>query len=222
MDIVVLASGRGSNFVALLSAQRDGSLPVRIVELISDRPGAPVLAIAADAGIDTHVIDPSAFGERAAFDRALFAHLARLCPELVVLAGFMRILPAHELAAWQGRMINIHPSLLPRHPGLHTHRRALEAGDRRHGASVHYVSAEVDGGALISQVVIDVEPGDTPGLLAARLLPHEHALLVASVGLIARGRVRWGGDRPLFDGRPLRTPVQFAIDPCTGRMSCPA
>lgn len=215
MDVVVLASGRGSNFSALLTAQESGELPIRIVELVCDRPEAPVLAIARAANVPTHVLDARRFTERSDFDRALFARLTTIDPALVVLAGFMRILVAPELRSWEGRMINIHPSLLPRHAGLHTHRRALEAGDRRHGASVHYVSAEVDRGALISQVAIDVEQADTPASLARRLLGHEHALLVASVGLIAHGRLRWLQGEPLLDGVPMRAPLQLVIGSTT-------
>ncbi len=212
LRIAVLASGRGSNFAALVEACRDGRLPIDIVELICDRSSAPVVGVADAAGIAHVVLDPQDYHDRAEFDRALFARLDALDVTLVVLAGFMRILPARALEAWHGRMINIHPSLLPRHPGLHTHRRALDAGDREHGASVHYVSAEVDQGALIAQVMIGVERHDTPASLAARLLGHEHALLVASVNLIARGRLCWSAHGPLLDGERLCGPLRLCSD----------
>lgn len=212
MDVVVLVSGRGSNLDALLAAQRDGTLPIRITAVLSDRPAAPALAIARNAGVPTHTFDAAAFDDRVEFDRALFAHLHSLAPQLVVLAGFMRIIDASVLAPWLGRMINIHPSLLPKHAGLHTHRRALEAGDREHGASVHFVTAELDSGPLIAQVAIDVYVDDSAASLAARLLDHEHDLLVASVGLIASGRLRYTIDGPQLDDRTLLASLRLIAD----------
>ena len=212
MRIVVLASGRGSNLAALLAAQAAGQLPVSTCAVISDKSGAGALAIASDAGIPVRVLDPAEFSDRAGFDQALFAAAAEFKPELIVCAGFMRVLGAAALAPWLGRVINIHPSLLPKYPGLHTHRRALQAGDSQQGASVHYVSAEVDGGPLIAQVAIDIRAGDTAARLAERLLPREHALLIASIGLLASGRIRYHEDAVLLDGQPLDAPLQLGDD----------
>jgi len=212
MDVVVLVSGRGSNLEALLAAQRDGTLPIRITAVLSDRPAAPALAIARSAGVPTHTLVPAHFDNRVEFDRALFADIASLAPQLVVLAGYMRIIDSSVLTPWVGRMINIHPSLLPQHAGMHTHRRALEAGDPEHGASVHFVTAELDSGPLIAQVAIDVLVDDDVASLAARLLPHEHDLLVASINLIASGRLRYTVDGPQLDALALLAPLRLIAD----------
>lgn len=212
MRIVVLASGRGSNLAALLAAQAAGHLPVSICAVMSDKSEAGALAIARDAGVAVRVLDPAEFADRAGFDHALFAAVAEFAPELIVCAGFMRVLGADVLAPWLGRIINIHPSLLPKYPGLHTHRRALKAGDRQQGASVHFVSAEVDGGPLIAQVAIDVCTGDTPAQLAERLLPREHALLIASIALLANGRIRYHEGAVLHEGQVLDSPLQLGDD----------
>lgn len=212
MEVVVLVSGRGSNLAALLAAQRDGTLPIRITAVLCDRPAAPALAIARDAGVPTCTLDAAEFDSRVEFDRALFAHISSLAPQLVVLAGFMRIIDASVLTPWLGRMINIHPSLLPKYSGLHTHRRALEAGDPEHGASVHFVTAELDGGPVIAQVAIEVHEDDNTASLAARLLAHEHDLLVASVGLIASGRLRYAIDGPQLDDHALLAPLRLIAD----------
>jgi phosphoribosylglycinamide formyltransferase 1 len=207
--IVVLASGRGSNLEALIDAQHDARLPISIVAVFSDKANAPALEIARAAGIAAVHVDPRAFGSRRAYDEALFAAIAGSSPDLIVLAGFMRILDPAAFAPWLGRIINIHPSLLPKYPGLHTHRRALEAGDRLHGASVHFVSAELDGGPVIGQVRLEIGAGETPDSLARRLLPREHRLLVACVRLLASGRVRWTADGVHLDGLPLARPLQI-------------
>lgn len=209
MRIVVLASGRGSNLEALIDAQRDARLPISIVAVFSDRADARALEVARAAGIAAIHLDPRAFGSRREFDEALFAAIAGARPDLVVLAGFMRILDPAAFAPWLGRIINIHPSLLPKYPGLHTHRRALEAGDRLHGASVHFVSAELDGGPVLGQVRLDIRAGDTPDSLARRLLPQEHRLLVACAALLASGRVHWTTEGVHLDGLPLARPLQL-------------
>ena len=211
-DVVVLASGRGSNFAALLDAQRRGELPIRLRALLSDRPAADALARARKAGIDAVALSPADFPDRATFDRALFARAAAYTPDLIVLAGYMRVIDTGVVNQWHGRMINIHPSLLPKYPGLHTHARALEAGDRVHGASVHFVTAQLDGGPVIAQVEMPILSDDSPATLAARLLPLEHRLLVASVDLIARGRIALGRDGVEFEGVPLATPLRLQID----------
>ncbi|MGH8091185.1 MAG: phosphoribosylglycinamide formyltransferase [Rudaea sp.] len=210
-DVVVLASGRGSNFAALLEAQRQAAMPIRIRALLSDKPAAPALARAREAGIEAMALSVTDFPDRAAFDRALFARAAEFHPDLIVLAGYMRVIDVAVVNAWRGRMINIHPSLLPKYPGLRTHARALEAGDSRHGASVHFVTAQLDGGPVIAQAELPILPGDTPEALARRLLPLEHRLLVASVDLIARGQIVLGNGGVELDGAPLATPLSLQI-----------
>ena len=212
MRIVVLASGRGSNLEALIDAQRETRLPITIVGVLSDKADARALEIARAAGIAAVHVDPRAFGSRREFDEALFDAIAAARPDLVVLAGFMRILDPAAFEPWLGRVINIHPSLLPKYPGLHTHRRALEAGDRLHGASVHFVTAELDGGPVLGQVRIEIRPDDTPLSLAERLLPQEHRLLVACVALLAGNRLRWAANGVHLDGAPLDRPLQLDED----------
>jgi phosphoribosylglycinamide formyltransferase-1 len=211
-DVVVLASGRGSNFAALLDAQHRGDLPVRIRALLSDKPAAPALARAREAGIDAVALSAADFPDRAAFDRALFARVADYAPDLIVLAGYMRVIDTAVVDAWRGRMINIHPSLLPKYPGLRTHARALEAGDTIHGASVHFVTGELDGGPVIAQVEMPILHGDTPESLARRLLPLEHRLLTASVDLIARGHIVLRKSGAELDGAPLAEPLKLQSD----------
>ena len=212
MRVVVLASGRGSNFAALAEAQRRGELPISLCALLSDKRTAPALLLAENAGVAAIAIAPREFPDRASFDRALFARVAEFEPDLVVLAGYMRVIDPHVIAPWRGKVINIHPSLLPKYPGLHTHARALAAGDAAHGASVHFVTAELDGGPVIAQVELPVHAGDTPESLAARLLHLEHRLLVASVGLIAHARVKLGARSVEFDGRELDAPLRLQAD----------
>lgn len=186
----MLASGRGSNLKALLDACRDGRLAAGIVAVFSDRADAGALAIARDAGIPAIHLAPKAFADRQAYDEALFSAVDNTRPDLIVLAGFMRILSPGVVAARAGRIVNIHPSLLPKYPGLHTHRRAIAAGDAEHGATVHWVIPDLDAGPPIAQVRLPILPGDTPETLAGRLLPLEHALLVETVAGIAADRSR--------------------------------
>jgi len=187
--IVVLASGRGSNLAALIRATQDGTVPADIAGVFSDKRSAGALAIAEAAGIPAFAFAPKSYADRAAFDDALFAAVDAMAPDLIVLAGFMRILSPAVVARHAGRMINIHPSLLPKYPGLDTHRRAIDAGDSEHGASVHWVIPELDAGAVIDQVRLRIDSDDTPESLAARLLPLEHALLVRSVAALASGEL---------------------------------
>ena len=212
ISIVILASGRGSNFAALLAAQQRGDLPIRIRALLSDKSAAPALDIARAAGIGAIALSPRNFSDRAAFDRALFARAAEFRPDLIVLAGYMRVIDAAVVNEWHGRMINIHPSLLPKYPGLHTHARAIEAGDGVHGASVHFVTAQLDGGPVIAQAQMPILGGDTPDTLAARLLPLEHRLLAASVDAIARHRIALGTHGVECDGKPLVAPLCLQAD----------
>jgi phosphoribosylglycinamide formyltransferase-1 len=205
--IAVLASGRGSNLAALLAARERGELPVEFVLVGSDKTGAGALRMAEAANIPTLALDPRSYPDRRTFDLDLFDRITASGAELLVLAGFMRILDGDALMPWVGRMINIHPSLLPKYRGLHTHRRALEAGDTEHGASVHFVTAELDGGPVIAQARIAIEPEDDEQRLADRLLPLEHRLLPAVLGLLAGQRLRWDGQGPSFDDQPLLTPL---------------
>lgn len=209
LDVVVLASGRGSNFAALIAAQNRGELPIRIRALLSDKRTAPALLLAENAGVEAVALAPREFANRVSFDRALFARAAEFEPGLIVLAGYMRVIDTAVIEPWRGKVINIHPSLLPKYPGLHTHARVLEAGDAVHGASVHFVTAELDGGPVISQVELPVRAGDTPESLAERLLHLEHRLLVATVGVIARGRATLGAHAVQYDGRALIKPLRL-------------
>jgi len=209
LRVVVLASGRGGTFAALLAAQQDGRLPIEIVALLSDKRTARVLTVAESAGIATVALRPRDYPDRASFDRALFARVADFTPDLVVLAGYMRVIDSSVVGEWRGRMINLHPSLLPKYPGLQTHERALAAGDDLHGASVHYVTAELDGGPLIAQVRMPVVAGDTAETLAARLRPLERQLLIRVVELISQGRLALGAATVEFDGHALVAPLRI-------------
>jgi phosphoribosylglycinamide formyltransferase-1 len=209
LRIAVLASGRGSNLAALIAARDAGTLPVEFVLVASDKADAGALRLAEAAGIPTLALSPKGYPERRAYDLDLFGRIAASGADLLVLAGFMRVIDGAALAPWAGRIVNIHPSLLPKYRGLHTHRRALEAGDVEHGASVHFVTAELDGGPLIAQARLAVETGDDEDALAARLLPLEHRLLPAVVRLIAARRLALGADGVTLDGHPLARPLRL-------------
>jgi phosphoribosylglycinamide formyltransferase-1 len=209
--IAVLASGRGSNLQALLDATASGDIRARLVGVFSDKPDSGALAIAAGAGLPAVARRPRDYPGRDAHEAALFDDIEAVQPDLIVCAGYMRIIGATALRRFEGRMINVHPSLLPKYPGLDTHARALAAGDREHGASVHAVTPELDAGPLLSQVQLAVAPGDSAETLARRLLPREHALLVATVRLWAQGRLQLGAV-PAFDGQALRAPLQLLAD----------
>ena len=212
MRVVVFASGRGSNLAALIEAQRRNDVPIRIVGVFSDHADCGAISLAQAAGIPVCTLDARDFPDRAQFDQDTFSRVADWQPELIVLAGYMRILDAGAIAPWHGRIINIHPSLLPKYPGLHTHKRALRAGDSTHGASVHFVTAELDGGPLIAQASVDVQANDTAEKLAARLLPHEHRLLVACIRALATGELRWSDCGIQFRGSRLHMPLLLAAD----------
>lgn len=203
-NIVVLLSGRGSNLAALLAAaEREGwgdTLDVRIAEVISNVPTAAGLAVARAADVPTLVVDHTAFDSRAAFEAALATAIDAHAPTLIVLAGFMRVLTPPFVVRYAGRLVNIHPSLLPAFPGLNTHRRALAAGVRVHGATVHFVTPDVDSGAIIAQAVVPVLPEDDESTLAARVLEQEHRLLPRAVRLVLEGRVRCVGERVALHG----------------------
>ncbi|HEY4560192.1 MAG TPA: phosphoribosylglycinamide formyltransferase [Lysobacter sp.] len=210
MRLAVLASGRGSNLQAILDAIGDGVLDASVVGVFSDRPKAQALERARGAGIPAIALRPADFDTREAFDTALFDAIAAVQPDLVVCAGYMRLLGAAQVAAWHGRMINIHPSLLPLFKGLRTHEQALAAGALEHGASVHFVTAELDGGPVIAQARVAVVPGDDATSLALRVLDREHPLLLATLQLLVARRLRLDGASVEFDGRPLRQPLQLA------------
>ncbi|MGB8181800.1 MAG: phosphoribosylglycinamide formyltransferase [Stellaceae bacterium] len=198
----VLISGRGSNLQALIDACAAQEFPAEIVLVISNRADAQGLERAARAKIPTRVLAHRDFANRDAFDAALDAALKEARIELVCLAGFMRILGARFIDAWHDRTVNIHPSLLPEFPGLDTHARALAAGVKRHGCTVHFVRNEVDNGPIVVQGSVPVLPGDDAGTLAARVLAIEHRAYPLALRLIAEGRVRVLHDSVEVDGRP--------------------
>ena len=202
-DVVVLLSGTGSNLQALIDSNDVKDSPARIRAVISNRADAYGLQRAKDAGIDTRVLDHKAFEGREAFDAALIKVIDEFKPKLVVLAGFMRILSAEFVRHYQGRLLNIHPSLLPKYKGLHTHQRALEAGDGEHGCSVHFVTEELDGGPLVVQAVIPVESDDSPHSLAQRVHAQEHRIYPLAVRWFAEGRLSLDEQGALLDGQLL-------------------
>ena len=199
-SIVILLSGRGSNMASLLKAVADGSLPVRVAAVISNRPEAPGLATAAAAGVTTQVLDHQGFASREDYDTALAALIDTFSPDVVVLAGFMRILTPGFTQHYAGRMFNIHPSLLPAFPGLHTHQRALDAGCRLAGATVHFVTAELDHGPIVAQGVVAVADDDTADSLAAKVLRVEHQIYPQAVRWFVEGRLTLAGQRVQVDG----------------------
>lgn len=197
----VLISGRGSNLAALIMAAQAPGFPARLALVLSNEPAAGGLAHAAAAGIPTAVV-PHRGRPKADFEAALQAALEAAGIELIALAGFMRVLSPGFVQRWAGRTINIHPSLLPAFPGLDTHERALAAGVRLAGCTVHFVSAEVDGGAIIGQAAVPVRPDDTAASLAARVLAAEHRLYPACLALVANGQVRLEGGRLEWSATP--------------------
>jgi len=202
-DVVVLLSGTGSNLQALIDSTRTGDNPVRIAAVISNRSDAYGLQRAREAGIDTRSLDHKAFDGREAIDRALIELIDAFNPKLVVLAGFMRILSADFVRHYAGRLLNIHPSLLPKYKGMHTHQRALEAGDSEHGCSVHFVTEELDGGPLVVQAVVPVESDDSAQTLAQRVHAQEHRIYPLAVRWFAEGRLILGDQGALLDGQLL-------------------
>ncbi|MCJ2107599.1 phosphoribosylglycinamide formyltransferase [Methylobacterium sp. E-041] len=197
--VAILISGRGSNMVSLIEAAKAPDYPAEIVLVLSNRPEAGGLAHARSVGIPAHAIDHTTFSDRATFDAALDAELRAAGVELVCLAGFMRIFSAGFAEAWAGRMINIHPSLLPLFKGTHTHAQALAAGVRLHGCTVHYVVPELDAGPIVAQAAVPVRSGDDPDSLAARVIVQEHRLYPAALALVAGGRARLEGERVVID-----------------------
>ena len=210
--IAVLASGRGSNLQALLDAIAAGTLPARIVGVFSDKAQAPALQRAREADIATVALDPNAFDTRVAFDRALFERVDESGADLIVCAGYLRLIDAGVVDARRGRIVNIHPSLLPAFKGLRTHRQALAAGVAEHGASVHFVTPDLDGGPVIAQARVPVLAHDSAETLAQRVLAREHPLLVETLHWLATGRIALAEDAVHVDGMALTTPLQLGAN----------
>lgn len=213
LRLVVLISGSGSNLQAILDAcGQNGAqarIQARVVGVLSNRADALGLARATRAGVATAVLDHTGYADREAFDQAMAGVIDAWQPDIVVLAGFMRILTAGFVQHYPGRLLNIHPSLLPRHKGLHTHRRALEAGDAEHGCSVHFVTPELDGGPVIAQVAMSVVANDTEATLAERVHAAEHRLYPAVIGWLADQRLQYRDEQPWFDDQRLTQPVRL-------------
>ncbi|MFM0510391.1 phosphoribosylglycinamide formyltransferase [Paraburkholderia sp. RL17-373-BIF-A] len=193
--LVILISGRGSNMEAIVRACSDEAWPAQVAAVIANRPDAAGLAFAASHGIATAVVDHRQFPERDSFDAALAKEIDSFAPDLVVLAGFMRVLTAGFVDHYAGRMLNVHPSLLPSFPGLKTHQQALDAGVRLHGASVHFVTSQLDHGPIVAQSAVPVETGDTPAMLAERVLATEHIIYPRAVRWFVEGRLALDGLR---------------------------
>ncbi|PKM33267.1 MAG: phosphoribosylglycinamide formyltransferase [Gammaproteobacteria bacterium HGW-Gammaproteobacteria-12] len=202
-NVVVLISGSGSNLQALIDSVAHDGNPARIGAVICNRADAYGLERAKQAGIATELLDHKQFDGREAFDAALIEAIDAHQPDLVVLAGFMRILTPGFVQHYAGRLLNIHPSLLPKHKGLHTHQRAIEAGDSEHGCSVHFVTEELDGGPLVVQAVLPVMADDTAESLARRVHQQEHQIYPLAVRWFAEGRLRLGAQGAMLDGQPL-------------------
>jgi phosphoribosylglycinamide formyltransferase-1 len=207
LRVVVLVSGRGSNLQAIVREIEAGRLDAQVTAVISDRADAAALPWASERGIATAVLAPKSYSGRDAYGDALAKLVDSHAPDLLVMAGFMRILSDGFVNRFLGRALNIHPSLLPKYTGLHTHRRALEAGDRVHGASVHFVTPELDGGPVVLQASVPVLPGDDENRLAARVLRQEHMIYPESIGWFADGRLEMRDGAPWLDGRPLTAPI---------------
>ena len=206
-SLVVLISGSGSNLQAIIDAIKAGQLDAEISAVISNRASAKGLERAAAENIATHVVDHKDYPNREMFDEAMMDIIDPLHPDLVVLAGFMRILSEGFIKRYRHRLLNIHPSLLPKYKGLHTHRQAIENADKTHGASVHYVSDELDSGPVILQAEVPVKADDTEQTLAARVLFEEHKIYPKAIELHISGRVTFDDDLLHFDGKPLGAPL---------------
>lgn len=207
LRLAVLASGSGSNLAAIIDACRGGRIHAEVVVVISDKPDARALRRATEAGIPALPRPPAPGETRESHGERLLAALAPFDVDLVVLAGYMRILSTDFVQRLAGRLINIHPSLLPRHKGLHTHRRVLESGEPEHGCTVHYVTPELDGGPAVLQAKVPVLPCDDETTLAARVLAREHVIFPRVIGWIASGRLTCDDGCPRLDGRPVTAPL---------------
>ncbi len=199
-NIVILISGRGSNMQAIIDQALSGNLPITIKAVISNRPDAPGLALASKHGINTRVVDHEDYPDKQSFETALSACINEYQPRLIVLAGFMRVLSSDFVGKYKNRMINIHPSLLPQFTGLNTHQRAIMAGAREHGASVHFVTADIDSGPIIIQRRIPIEATDTPETLASKVLIQEHQIYPLAIKWFAESRLKVRAGSVLLDG----------------------
>lgn len=211
LQLAVLISGEGSNLQAILDACRNGYLNAAVCAVVSNRAEAHGLRRALEAGAPIHTVIATSNTERPDYDGALRVVIERHSPQLIVLAGFMRILSGEFVQQYRGRLLNIHPALLPKYRGLHTHRRALEAGEHEHGCSVHFVSDGLDAGPVIAQAKVPVQPGDTETSLAARVQQREHRLYPLVLRWFAEKRIALDGNLVLLDGQPLSAPRVFAI-----------
>jgi phosphoribosylglycinamide formyltransferase-1 len=209
--LVVLISGQGRNLQAILDAAAAGALPAEVAGVVSNKADAAGLERARRAGVPGFVVPHTGYAERAAFDAALLAQVEQLRPDIVAMGGFMRVLGDPVIARLRGRLVNIHPSLLPKYPGLRTHRRALEAGDAEHGASVHFVTEQLDGGPVAIQGRFSVRPQDNEATLAERVMQEvELKIFPQALAWMARGELRLAADRVQFRGRPLAAPLTLA------------
>jgi phosphoribosylglycinamide formyltransferase-1 len=207
--LAVLVSGTGSNLQAILDASQSGLLPLKPVAVLSDRAQAPALDRARRHGIPAFSLELEAFPNRSTWESSLNEQLDRCHPDLIAMAGFMRILQAETVNRFAGRLLNIHPSLLPRHPGLHPHRRALEQGDLEHGATVHLVVPEVDAGFRLAQIRVPIRSADTEDFLIERTKQAEHRLYPAVLAELAHGRLVIAPDAVFWKGRRLESPLEF-------------
>ena len=212
LKLCVLISGSGTNLQALIDARASGRLEIDIVHVISNVADAAGLERARRAGIPCSVLEHGRFSDRDSYDRALSLLMGNGEPDLLVFAGFMRVVGTAVVDSYLGRMINLHPSLLPLYPGLDTYRRAIDAGDRQHGASVHFLTDQLDGGPVISQLRIPVLADDSPRSLQQRLAPEEHRLMVATVELFRQRRVEFRDDQVFFDQAPIEAPLVLGED----------
>ncbi|MEM9208797.1 MAG: phosphoribosylglycinamide formyltransferase [Pseudomonadota bacterium] len=210
VSAVILISGGGTNLQAFIDSVANRTLDLDIRAVIANRPGAYGLERASAAGIPARCVDHTDYADRDAFDAALAATIADYAPTLIILAGFMRILTARFVDRFEGRILNIHPSLLPRYPGLNTHQRALDAGDEWHGVTVHFVTSELDGGPPILQGRIRVRDNDDAESLAARVLEIEHRIYPEAVRLLQSGRLVWREHAAWLDGQRLEAPQPFS------------
>lgn len=211
--LVILISGSGTNLQAFIDGVEHGDLPCEIAAVISNRPNAGGLERARNAGIAAECVDHTGFDSREAFDQALQQRIDEYQPDLLILAGFMRILTPGFVRHYRGRLLNIHPSLLPKYPGLNTHQRAIDAGDREAGATVHFVTEELDGGPPVIQAKIPILAGDTPELLAQRVLEKEHKIYPLATRWFAEQRLILNGNRAQLDGKALpETGFPFSDD----------
>ena len=208
--IVILISGRGSNMRALIERSQSDRAAYAAAAVISDRPDAGGLEVARSLGVETRALPAPKGMDRAAYDALLAPVVEEYSPALIVLAGFMRILSAPFVQRFAGKILNIHPSLLPKYTGLHTHQRALDARETEHGVTVHFVSEQLDGGPRVLQARVAVLPGDTQAALSQRVLAQEHVIYPLAVNWFCQGRLRWAAGKAWLDGKPLEEPVQLA------------